>query len=99
MQKNNDIRILCDRLRMIRSELSMTQEDMARIIGIGKSALSMIETGRASLSERNRNILIQTLNVNPEWLESGTGAMFNEQFPERTFLKGCMPRTKPVTCL
>ena len=88
MQKNNDIRILCDRLRMIRSELSMTQEDMARIIGIGKSALSMIETGRASLSERNRNILIQTLNVNPEWLESGTGAMFNEQFPERTFLKG-----------
>ena len=54
MQKNNDIRILCDRLRMIRSELSMTQEDMARIIGIGKSALSMIETGRASLSERNR---------------------------------------------
>ena len=75
MQKNNDIRILCDRLRMIRSELSMTQEDMARIIGIGKSALSMIETGRASLSERNRNILIQTLNVNPEWLESGTGAM------------------------
>ena len=88
MQKNNDIRILCGRLRMIRSELSMTQEDMARIIGIGKSALSMIETGRASLSERNRNILIQTLNVNPEWLESGTGAMFNEQFPERTFLKG-----------
>lgn len=81
MQKNNDIRILCDRLRMIRSELSMTQEDMARIIGIGKSALSMIETGRASLSERNRNILIQTLNVNPEWLESGTGAMSTSSSP------------------
>ena len=73
------------RSRMIRNELSMTQEELSNILGIGKSALSMIETGRAALSERNRNILIQQLNINPEWLESGTGSMFNEQRPEQTF--------------
>jgi len=39
----------------------------------GKAALSLIETGKAGLSARNRNILVQELNVNPEWLESGKG--------------------------
>ena len=59
------------RLRSIRKELSLTQENLARVLGIGKSALSMIETGKASLSERNKNILVQELNVNPDWLETG----------------------------
>jgi phage repressor protein C with HTH and peptisase S24 domain len=37
----------------------------------------MIETGKTRLSSRNRNILVQELNVNPSWLESGRGEMFN----------------------
>ncbi len=64
------------RLRIIRKELKLTQEALAQRLGIGKSALSMIETGRAALSERNKNILIQDLNVNPEWIEDGKGNMF-----------------------
>ena len=59
-----------ERLRLIRKELGLTQEALAQKLGIGKSALSMIETGRASLSERNKNIIVQELNVNPEWLEA-----------------------------
>lgn len=65
------------RLKLIRKELNITQETLATILGVGKSALSMIETGRASLSERNKNIIVQELNVNPDWLESGRGPMFN----------------------
>ncbi len=72
-----------DRLRLIRKELGFTQEMLASKMGIGKSALSMIETGRAALSERNKNILIQELNVNPDWLESGRGEIFNAP-PEMT---------------
>ena len=71
-----------ERLRLIRKELGLTQEALAQKLGIGKSALSMIETGRASLSERNKNIIVQELNVNPEWLETGQGQMFFEQRPE-----------------
>ena len=63
-----------ERLKLIRKELGMTQEMLAQKLGIGKSALSMIETGRAALSERNKNILVQELNVNPEWLETGKGS-------------------------
>ena len=55
----------------------MTQEQLAQRLGVGKTALSMIETGKARLSARNRNLLVQELNVNPEWLESGKGEMFN----------------------
>ena len=66
-----------ERVKLIRKELRMTQEQLAQRLGIGKTALSMIETGKAGLSSRNRNILVQELNVNPEWLESGRGDMFN----------------------
>jgi phage repressor protein C with HTH and peptisase S24 domain len=55
----------------------MTQEQLAQRLGVGKTALSMIETGKARLSSRNRNLLVQELNVNPEWLEKGKGEMFN----------------------
>ena len=74
-----------ERLRLIRKELGLTQEALAQKLGIGKSALSMIETGRASLSERNKNIIVQELNVNPEWLETGQGQMCFEQRPEAVF--------------
>lgn len=67
------------RVKLIRKALEMTQEQLAQRLGIGKTALSMIETGRTGLSTRNKNILIQELNVNPEWLESGKGEMFNAE--------------------
>ena len=54
------------RIKLLRKELGVTEEILAAKLGIGKSALSMIETGKAALSERNKNILVQELNVNPE---------------------------------
>lgn len=74
------------RLRLIRKKLGVTQEVLASKLGIGKSALSMIETGKAALSERNKNILIQDLNVNPEWIEAGKGEMFNAPMDYVSFL-------------
>lgn len=67
------------RVRAIRKQLDLTQEQLAQQLGIGKAALSMIETGKAGLSTRNKNILVQDLNVNPEWIETGKGRMFNAE--------------------
>ena len=67
------------RVKLIRKQLGMTQEQLAQRLGIGKAALSMIETGRTGLSARNRHILVQELNVNPEWLETGEGEPFNAE--------------------
>lgn len=66
-----------DRLKQLRKELDFTQEELGRRLGISKPAISMIETGRQALSERNKNILIRDMNVNPEWLETGEGEIFN----------------------
>lgn len=71
------------RLKLIRKELKLTQEQLAQRLGIGKAALSMIETGKCGLSMRNKNILVQDLNVNPDWLDYGQGEMFNAE-PEYT---------------
>ena len=68
-----------ERVKAIRKALGLTQDQLAGRLGIGKAALSMIETGKAGLSARNRNILVQELNVNPEWLEGGKGNMFNAE--------------------
>ena len=65
------------RVKLIRKALGLTQEQLAQRLGIGKAALSMIETGKAGLSTRNRNILVQELNINPDYLELGTGEMFS----------------------
>lgn len=73
------------RVKLIRKQLGMTQEQLAQRLGVGKAALSMIETGKAGLSMRNRNILVQELNINPEWLEHGTGEMFNAKPELHTF--------------
>ena len=62
-----------DRLKLLRKTIGLTQEQLAQRLGIGKAALSMIETGKAALSSRNKNILVQELNVNPDWLDSGEG--------------------------
>ena len=66
-------------LKKYRLLKELTQEQLAQRLGIGKAALSMIETGKAALSSRNRNILVQELNVNPDWLETGKGCMFNAE--------------------
>ena len=68
-----------ERIRLIRKALNMTQDQLAQRLGVGKAALSMIETGKAGFSTRNKNILVQDLNVNPEWIDTGKGKMFNAE--------------------
>jgi transcriptional regulator with XRE-family HTH domain len=80
---NFDMETVRHRLKLLRERLGFNQEQLARQLGVGKAALSMIETGRAGLSARNRYILVQELNVNPEWLDHGEGEMFNAE-PEVT---------------
>ena len=67
------------RVKLIRTRLGLTQTQLAQRLGIGKTALSMIETGRAKLSTRNRNVLVQELNINPDWLDTQQGEMFNAE--------------------
>ena len=86
---------MSERIKLIRKELKLTQEQLAQRLGIGKAALSMIETGKCGLSTRNRNILIQDLNINPDWLDTGHGEMFNAK-PDLTSYRLRTDNTLPM---
>ena len=86
---------ISQRVRLIRKQLNMTQDQLAQRLGVGKAALSMIETGKAGLSTRNKNIFVQEFNVNPEWLDSGKGKMFNAE-PNLTSYNHRTDRSLPL---
>lgn len=61
------------RLKQIRNELGLTQEQMAKKLGCSKANISMIETGKSFLTEKNEMILVKLLNINPGFISSGRG--------------------------
>lgn len=63
------------RLYKARKQLRLTQKQVADILGIGQNAYSMIETGKISLTTKNRSILAEKLYINPTYLMEGRGEM------------------------
>ena len=55
---------------------------MAGIIGISRSTYTGIEKGKATLTERNKMLIIDKLNVNPIWFETGEGEMLKSNFTQ-----------------
>jgi transcriptional regulator with XRE-family HTH domain len=68
---------MVNRLKQLRGELKLTQQELAGTLGITKSAVSMIENRKAALSERNRSILSKEYGVRAEWLDTGRGPMLD----------------------
>ena len=66
------------RIRALRKALHMTQEVFGSILGIGKSGVCDIESGRRRVTEAH--ILMLTRwnggQIREEWLRDGTGEMF-----------------------
>ena len=46
-----------ERLKKIRKELGMSQNDFATLLNIKQTAISALETGRAVLTERNKQTI------------------------------------------
>lgn len=67
-----------DRMKEIRKFLGMSQAEFAAELCVGQAAVSAIELGKRHLTERNKRVLHEHLNVNSEWLETGEGSMFAE---------------------
>lgn len=65
-----------ERVRTLRKELSLTQSDFGKRVGVGKTAISKIEKNENSLTDRMFNSICREFNVNEDWLRSGDGDMF-----------------------
>ncbi|CDC28326.1 MAG: helix-turn-helix domain-containing protein [Anaerotignum sp.] len=73
------------RLKELRIKLGMSQSELGKVIGISNFAISSIERGKRSLTERNLSLICEKLNVNTNWLKHGIGNMFSENFQTDEF--------------
>lgn len=66
-----------NRLRQIRKERHLTQEEFGKKIGIESRAhISALENGNRTITDRIINDVCREFNVNEEWLRTGKGEMY-----------------------
>ena len=68
-----------DRIKKIRKELDLTQQEFADRTGIKRNTVASYETGKSNLSDGAVSLICREFNVNEEWLRTGKGEMFIEQ--------------------
>lgn len=77
------------RFKDLRKACNKTQEDMGHILGLSRSGISEIESGRRSVTEQH---LIMLKNwdekpINIEWLRTGQGEMFKQLTNQEELMK------------
>ncbi len=66
------------RLRVARKKKGLTQQALATSLGLSQNYLSAVESGKENLSKPVVLLLYNLYRINPAWLLSGTGPMFEE---------------------
>jgi transcriptional regulator with XRE-family HTH domain len=69
------------RIKKLRKELGLTQDEFSKRIKVSRSNYGNIETGSVGLTERVLSDICEAFKVNRDWLENGEGEMFE---PEKT---------------
>ena len=72
---------ILDRIRLVRKTLGVNQGEFARRIGLTQTSMSMIEMGRATLTDKNIKLICATFAVDEKWLRTGKGEMFGAVSP------------------
>ena len=66
-----------ERIRLLRKHLGLTADAFGEAIGIVRSAVSNIESGRRQPTNQLITSICREFNVNETWLRTGDGEMFN----------------------
>ncbi|MCM1217548.1 MAG: helix-turn-helix transcriptional regulator [Lachnospiraceae bacterium] len=74
------------RLKLLRKELSLSQEAFGKRLGVTGTAISRIEIGNRAVTEQMVLAICREFNVREDWLRNGTGDMFLD-FTEDEFSK------------
>ena len=71
--------ILKDRIKKIRKELDLTQQEFADRIGVKRGGIANYEIGRNEPTDSVISLICREFNVNEDWLRTGEGEMFIKQ--------------------
>lgn len=78
-------KLLADMLREVKDALGLTQAQFAEALGVNLDRIKSLTSGKvAKLSQAEAKAMVENLHVNPAWLATGEGEMFQTQ-PERAF--------------
>jgi transcriptional regulator with XRE-family HTH domain len=88
---------ILDRIRLIRKTLGIKQGEFARRIGLTQTSMSMIEKGRAALTEKNIKLICATFAIDENWLRTGNGEMFGSMSPYEKELLAVFGKLTPDT--
>lgn len=64
------------RIKQLRKELGLTQQELADKIGIKRTTIATYECGRNIPIDAVISLICREFNVNEAWLREGTGDMF-----------------------
>jgi transcriptional regulator with XRE-family HTH domain len=70
------------RIKLIRNELNISQNEFSKKIFIGQSSLGEIETGVRHVNSRIIQLICSEFGVNKDWLKNGEGTMFDVEKPD-----------------
>jgi transcriptional regulator with XRE-family HTH domain len=64
------------RIRKLRKELKLTQNEFSSVITISAGQLACIETEKRIVNDRTIKLICDSFKVNNEWLRTGNGEIF-----------------------
>ena len=67
-----------ERVKEIRKTLDLTMEKFGEKLGVGKTAISNIESGNRNLTDQMSKAICREYNVNYDYLMYGEGEMFDD---------------------
>ena len=69
--------MLKERIKKIRRELDLTQQEFADRLGVKRGSIANYEIGRNDPVDSIISLICREFNVSEEWLRNGEGEMFN----------------------
>lgn len=66
-----------ERIKMIRSNAKLTQQDFADRIGIKRNTVALYESGNCGVSDAVIKLICREFSVHEHWLRTGEGEMYD----------------------
>lgn len=67
-----------ERVKKIRKELGLSGEKFGERLGVTKTAISLIESGKNKVTDQTIKLICKEYNVSIAWLKEGKGDMFTD---------------------
>ena len=76
-----------ERLKALRKELRLTQQEFADRVGISRGNIGAYEVGKNATIENVISLICREFHVNEECFRTGNGEMFVEETPDEEFMR------------